>query len=501
MLKNAKYFRTDIEGLRAVAILLVIGAHFAIPGMQAGFVGVDIFFVISGYLITSILLREHKETGKIALSRFYANRFRRLFPALALMLIITSFAAYNLLPNTQNLTHSLAAAASIIWLSNIFFTFSDVNYFSEDLSNNLYLHTWSLGVEEQFYLIWPLLLLAIIFVTTSKNKARTLTAFLFFIVLVSFSLNLLLTEKNPNFAFYMMPTRAWQFAIGALTWVLQDKIKLQNTAFEIAAFLLVICSLMLISSNSPYPGFLASLPTLATALLLWAGRSTSSITNRALSIPLMQWVGRISYSWYLWHWPVLILGEYLLPIKGNLNNTLFAITLSLLLAVITHYLIENPIRFGRAKRLKARWQIGITIVAMVVLNSQFLRWNTLSQIQLEASENTTYIKAINDIPFFYQDGCDDWYHSDELKPCTYGSTNAPKTAVLWGDSIGAQWFPTLTEAYSAEEWKIVVLTKSSCPIIDESYFYQRIGREYSECASWRKKATKWLQEQHITSSL
>ena len=172
-------FRPDIEGMRAIAILLVVAAHFVVPGFIAGFVGVDIFFVISGYLITSILVREYEKTQKIDLAKFYANRLRRLLPALATMVIVSSCAAFWLLPESQNLIHSEVGSMAILWISNVFFAFSDVNYFSAGNVTNIFLHTWSLGVEEQFYLVWPaFIIITLSFCKTKSNNQRLLMCFL-----------------------------------------------------------------------------------------------------------------------------------------------------------------------------------------------------------------------------------------------------------------------------------------------------------------------------------
>ena len=186
-----------------------------------------------------------------------------------------------------------------------------------------------------------------------------------------------------------------------------------------------------------------------------------------------------------------------MPIKGDAGNTLLAIAISLFAAILTHKLIEEPIRYGRSKSVRHGWQIALALFAMVVLNSQLLRWNTYTQNILASSKNNIYVNAIADVPAIYQHGCDDWYHSEEVKPCVYGNENAEKTAVLFGDSIGAQWFPALTEIMDPQQWKIIVLTKSSCPMVDVSFFYQRIGREYTECAVWRDKSIEWLQGRHV----
>ncbi|MDX9700733.1 MAG: acyltransferase family protein, partial [Rhodocyclaceae bacterium] len=518
MYSHTPHFRSDIEGMRAIAILMVIGAHFSIPGLAAGFIGVDIFFVLSGFLITGILVREYNQNQRLDLPRFYANRLRRLFPALATMLVLSSLAAAYILPATQHIAHSKAAVMAALWLSNIHFTFADVDYFAAETSSNAFVHTWSLGVEEQFYLLWPLLILSALVLPASKGRTRPLWIMLAGIAILSLLACLHVAKTHPIFAFYMMPTRAWQFAAGGMVWLLSQQhitTSISARSGSLVAVLLLLPAMLLIGPNTTYPGLLALLPTLATCALLWTGHCKQSPSHKVLSVPLMQWIGRVSYSWYLWHWPVLILGEYLMPIRGHFPNTLGAIALSLLLAVITHHVIENPIRFGKIKQARPRWQIGATLAAMALITSQLLRWHTdtedlfssaptaasITQERIDSKrklfskpENIRYVQAMSELPSFYQDGCDSWYQNDELKPCRYGNPDATKTAVLLGDSVGAQWFPTLTELYNPDEWSLVVLTKSACPIIDEPYFYQRIGREYTECSRWRNKAIAWIIE-------
>lgn len=493
---GALHFRSDIEGLRAVAILLVIGAHFAVPGLAGGFIGVDIFFVISGYLITGLLTREHQSTTRIVLSRFYANRLRRLLPALATMLIISSIVIYQVFPEPQHLGQSLAAAMAAFWVSNVYFTFSDVGYFAEEATNNAFLHTWSLGVEEQFYLLWPVLIVLALWLARRSSARTALTVLFATLAVASLAACLWIAQKQPTFAFYMMPTRAWQFAAGALVWLQTDNATPTKHAASIAGAIglaILIAGLVTIDASTTYPSLLAVLPTAGTCMLLWAGTAKGSVPHAFLSLPPMQAIGRWSYALYLWHWPVLIIGEHLAPIRGNAANSTLAVAIAFAAAVLTHHVIENPIRYGRAKSLKPYWQIGLGLCAMVLVNSQLLRWHTQSTEALTKSAAfEIYSKAAADVPVIYQDGCDEWYHSSELKPCVYGNDQAEKTAVLLGDSIGAQWFPTLTHMLDAQQWKIIVLTKSSCPIVDEPFFYQRIKREYTECSTWRDEAIAWL---------
>lgn len=496
----SKHFRTDIEGLRAIAVLLVIAAHFAIPGLAGGFIGVDIFFVISGYLITSILFRELDSTDTIALLRFYANRLRRLLPALLVMLIGSSLLASHLLHESQYQGQGTASAMAAVWLSNIYFTFSDVDYFAEKNTNNAVLHTWSLGVEEQFYLLWPLFILFIARACKSRDKRTAAIVLFSTITVVSFIACLAYSILDPQFAFYMMPTRAWQFSAGALIWLLTFEQKLSEPkalTMGASGVFLLLSAIVVIRPDAVYPGALALLPTLATCLLLWSGKAcTQNAIGAFLALPPMQILGRLSYSWYLWHWPVLIIGEQLTAIRGHAGSTALALLISLLAAILTHILIEKPVRYGATARVQPKWQIIIALFAMVLLNSQFLRWQANTQKQL-AKDSSVLTSAMTDAPIIYQHGCDTWYNDAELRPCIYGQADAPKTAVLLGDSIGAQWFSALTGMLDAKHWRLIVLTKSSCPMVDEAFFYERIRREYSECAEWREKAITWLQQQPV----
>ena len=499
MSTSSAFFRPDIEGLRAIAVLLVIAAHYAIPGFSGGFIGVDIFFVISGYLITGLLVREHQATGRIALLRFYANRLRRLLPALATMLGVSALLIGWLLPVTQHPAHSQAGALASVWASNVFFAFADLDYFATETASNAFLHTWSLGVEEQFYLVWPLLILLI--APWAQGQPRRLAWFWLLVASLSLLACLWLVQSQAMLAFYLMPTRAWQFAAGALAWLLAQQLRPSPAQAKSASWLglgLLVLSLIAIDASTLYPSMWALLPTIASMALLWAGSTdTLPAAIKPLCSAPMQAIGRLSYAWYLWHWPVLVMGQQMLPIHGHLGNTVLALGLSLLAAIATHHWVENPIRFGRPAQLRHRWQMGLALCLMVLLNSQMVRWNTEARDTLARSSNTAVARAVVDMPVIYQHGCDDWYHSDVLKPCSYGKESAPKTALLLGDSIGAQWFPTLTAMLDSQQWRIVVLTKSSCPMVDEPFFYQRIGRDYTECSTWRHRAIDWIQHNPV----
>lgn len=225
-MKSGIAYRPDIEGLRAVAILLVVAAHAGIPWFQGGFVGVDVFFVLSGYLISGLLISEIRQSGRLDIVAFYVRRMRRLGPAMLLMLLVISLLAVILLPAPRQLVQTYAATSAALWVSNFYFAFADIDYFSASAVENLFLHTWSLGVEEQFYLIWPMLLLALLG-RRGGGAGKRVTAQAAMLVIAAASLVgcVLLSQAAPKLGFYMMPARIWQFALGALVWIVVDRIQ------------------------------------------------------------------------------------------------------------------------------------------------------------------------------------------------------------------------------------------------------------------------------------
>lgn len=508
-LKSNEYrlgFRSDIEGLRAVAILLVISAHARVPGLAGGFVGVDVFFVLSGFLITGLLTREIATTGKLRFVNFYARRLRRLLPALLTMLVVTCLvAAVVLAPGDQGRQATAAATASI-WLSNMHFAFAKLDYFSPDASSNLFLHTWSLGVEEQFYLIWPALVLWAFAGRrgTHRNPDR-LKVTMFLIGAASLLACLFLTRSAPQMAFYLMPLRAWQFAAGALVWLyfgssgsmnLEDTVdhpKPSDRAWVgwAGLGLIVLCAIWF-NENVPYPGWRALLPTIGAAAVLAAGlQGSTQGVSKLLSLRPMQAIGRISYAWYLWHWPVLLLGASLVPTDNGLHRAAL-VAVSWLLAAASYAGVESPIR--HQARWVARPAVGVlsALTVMISANVACIAWFNASMNWRNSPDQQRYRIAQTDAPIIYSMGCDDWYHSDRVRICAFGPEDASHTVVLMGDSIGAQWFPALAEVLNRPDWRLMVLTKSSCPMVDEPYFYARIGREYVECANWRTQALQQI---------
>lgn len=491
-------FRGDIEGLRAVAILLVIAAHAGVPCLAGGFVGVDVFFVLSGFLITGLLNRELAERGSIDFVAFYIRRLRRLMPALLLMVVIVSAFAFRLLAPWDQIGQARAAAMASAWLSNIHFALARLDYFTPGADSNLFLHTWSLGVEEQFYLMWPALLLVVWLLAKRDKRSFKRIGAGVLLVVASSSLvaELALTKRSPQWAFYMMPLRAWQFAAGGLIWalpVLADgaQSSVRRGIVEGAGWLglaLVIGAALWLNGVVPYPGWRACVPTVGATLIIYAGMQG----KRPVSVSMLAWrplqaIGRISYAWYLWHWPVLLLGGLIFDWRG-MPLRAAEVLLSLMLAVLTYHLVESPLRRSQGWLTHRKLVLLCSVGLVIAMNAGAILWYSKAVASSARPEIARYAKAYTDTAAIYPMGCDDWYKTDLVKICAFGDDDAEHTAVLMGDSIAGQWFPAMQKIFTQGGWRLLVVTRSSCPMVDEPYFYSRIGREYTECADWRLAA-------------
>lgn len=501
---NGEYrlgYRSDIEGLRAIAILLVIAVHAGVPWLSGGFVGVDVFFVLSGFLITGLLVTEMTRTGSLRFVDFYIRRIRRLLPALILMLLGSGALAWLIFAPSAQLSQATAGASAAVWFSNIYFALQKLDYFSPGTETNIFLHTWSLGVEEQFYLIWP----ALIFLLLSHaDRARGLMRLRLCMMLVfagSLVACVWATYKLPQFAFYMMPLRAWQFALGAIVWFESQsesgwlpRAVRDNKTRAAAGWLglvLLLATATLLDANRPYPGLYALVPTWGAALVIASGSGATTSVQKCLSWKPMQAIGRVSYSWYLWHWPVLLLGCALMGSNAP-TYRLALVVVSLLIAFLSYQFVESPIRHQRWWLVHKRVTVYSAAALVVFCICGSLQWYGHAVNRISSPEQKHIAMSHVDSPAIYAMGCDDWYYSDRVNVCTFGAPNATHTAVLLGDSIAGQWFPAVAKVFAGSEWRLLVLTKSSCPMVDQSIFYARIGRIYTECTTWRKAALEYL---------
>lgn len=493
-------YRPAIDGLRALAIVLVLAAHARLPGLAGGFVGVDVFFVISGYLISALLLGELHRDGRLQLASFFARRLRRLLPALLVMLLLSSLAALLLLSPSQQDGAPGDALAALSWTSNLLFAFAQRDYFAAQEGGNLFLHTWSLGVEEQFYLLWPLLLWA----AWRLGRGRAVDRLLWAVLALSALGCAWLTELEPRWAFYLMPSRAWQFALGALAWRLAPLLQRQAATVTALGLGLIVLAALGYDERTPYPGVAAWLPTVGAALCLLVcdgPADRGSPLGLLASIP-MRWIGQRSYAWYLWHWPLLVIGMACWPQGGWPWRALLCMA-ALPLAMLTYRYVEPRWRrYGALPRPGRSLLLGGAAMAGLMLLA--CGWDRLLLQWSQSPAQRHYLAARNDLPSLYADRCDEWFHGDRLTPCRFGPADAPHTAVLLGDSVVAQWFPAVQAIFTRPDWKLVVLTKSACPMIDAPIFYERIGRDYVECQRWRQAAlaalAQWRPQVVITGS-
>jgi peptidoglycan/LPS O-acetylase OafA/YrhL len=361
-------FRPDIEGLRAVAVIAVVLYHAGIPGDAGGYIGVDVFFVISGFLITGLLWREVATTNTVALGRFYGARARRLLPAAATVGIATAIGAAIVLPPLQARNVFVDGVASALYVGNYRFAQQGTDYLAADLPSP-FQHYWSLGVEEQFYLVWPMLIIGTAWLIGRLRPGAMARALPYALVLglvgvASLTAAMLWTRISPSWAFFSLPTRAWELAAGGLVALsIEHWRKLPLLPAAIAGcggLTLILLTCTQLGPHTPYPGTAALLPVLGTALVIGGGTVTGSLgPGRLLCRPAMRAIGRISYSWYLWHWPVLLLLPQLLGEPAGLPARLSAIFISAGLAVITLHLVENPGRFAAALRRSAKTSLAV----------------------------------------------------------------------------------------------------------------------------------------------
>ena len=483
-------FRPDIEGSRALAVGLVIASHARLPFLRGGFVGVDIFFVLSGYLITSLLMREISSSGTVNFTRFYARRARRLLPAAITMILVVCGAEAIIMNPLAQFTTLKAALATVLYSSNLYFAHLQLQYFFQPSATNPLLHTWSLAVEEQFYLIWPVLLL---FLARAIKSARGRSIALAAISLASFALCVWLTERNSILAFFETQARVWEFGAGGLLvfiperW-LTERRRLWSWFGGIGLITLIVGAELI--HDSMYPGYVAAIPVLGTLLLLLAGvGAPESPALRLLSTRPAQATGRLSYSLYLWHWPVLVIGQQLIP-NASVPIRLGLIAGACLIAAATYGAIEAPIRFQPFLIARSGLTLGLAALSAIFCVGALGAWRVI----LGHSELfRKYECVVEDIPGVYRKGCDPDKTDPHPAICFFGDVSQPRsTVVLFGDSHAAQWFPALEEIADAQHWRLATIIKPGCtPLNIREEISPRMERV---CEEWRRAAIGDIEE-------
>lgn len=361
MAGSVKY-RRDIDGMRALAVLPVVLFHAGYSWLPGGFVGVDVFFVISGYLICSIILKE-MEQQQFSFRRFYARRVRRILPVLLVVLSVTLVAGYFfLLPNEyMNLVE--AALATLTFVPNIYFELTASTYFGLDIATQPLMHTWSLGIEEQFYILFPALLLLL----HRRFSRNTMRVVLISILVLSLIANILLAQNFTFFTFYIPQTRAWELLAGvmlAIGVVPEIRNHIVANLAGLSGLVLILGTMLLLNERDVFPGINAVYPVLGSVLLIHSGTHATTAVSWLLSRRLPVWIGLISYSLYLWHWPVSV---YVNMVSDSQSSRLFVVALSAILAALSYRYVESRYRKPQVSRPSRRLSGELAAIGLVVM--------------------------------------------------------------------------------------------------------------------------------------
>jgi peptidoglycan/LPS O-acetylase OafA/YrhL len=452
-----RHYRHDIDGLRAVAVLSVLFFHLDL-GFSGGYVGVDVFFVISGYLITGLILKAQSE-NRFNLKQFWGRRIRRLVPAVTTMLLVVLVLGYAYLLPTDLDNLGEAAIAQILLVANVYFAGS-FDYFAGPAELRPLLHTWSLAVEEQFYLLFPLLL-----VLCRRFTKRKLAITFGLLALASFVLSVWCLDKYPTAAFFILPTRAWELLLGALLVLVPagvpsgnhktTRYRFQNELISTLAAVALVITFFWYDKSTPFPGPAALLPCIATALLIYFNvhhqshiasadtninsvRGNTAIGN-LLSLNPLTYIGRISYSLYLWHWPIIVFLKYENGLQLSTQLTVIALGASFLAAALSYHWIEAPFRHGHIFKTQRRFIIGTSFASLSLLGASIIyseaggladRWETDVQLLLKTTDHRISKK--------YSARSREAAQADNLPILgVKASAEQPSTFLLWGDSHAA----------------------------------------------------------------
>lgn len=502
---SASQHRLDIQGLRAVAVVIVVAYHAGLPFISGGFVGVDLFFVLSGYLIIGLLVAELTRTNTVNLTEFWARRARRILPASALVIVATVWFASYLSPSEGKNVGEDGMWATL-FSANWRFAQQQTDYLTQDRDPSPLLHYWSLGVEEQFYVLVPLVFIAVAWfvkrrsgTVTEVSARRVLAVVLTVVIVASLAYCVHETTTNQPYAYFGTPARAWQLAAGGLLAVAQpwlpELTRRAGTAIAASGAALLAVSMVGLSEGGQtlgqvYPSWLAVGPTLAGILLVYGGTGGGVIAE-ALSCRPLTAIGDISYSLYLWHWPALVLGAQYFK-SDSLGVRLACVCVAVVLSVITYTVIENPVRQWTV--LRRRFAPKVSVVAGLALVIAILPVSHQA-----AAYSPPKLPGVQEFKPALTDAETDEGPMRELdcqapaqmtaplpaETCTFGDKKGDKTAVVIGDSTASAILPAVSTAGERDGWKVIGWTKSSCNLGDFATRREDREQAYFECGQWR----------------
>ena len=518
-------FRPDIQGLRAVAVGLVVLYHFGgssqlLPG---GFIGVDVFFVISGFVITGLLLRERQGRRVGVLIDFYARRARRIIPAVTLVVLVTVLATYHWLGTLRGNEVAGDGRWSAIFLANVHFIAQGTNYFQALVPPSPLLHLWSLAVEEQFYLVFPLMFLLLTGLAPRGRRRRTLVVGLVVVLVASFVLSVTQTAADPTVAYFSPFTRAWELTAGALLAVgapLLGRLRPNlGAVLSWAGLLVILVGAIGLGLSTPFPGSAALIPVLGAGLIITGGLVASP--RRGAEVVLGSWLGlrggEVSYSLYLWHFPVIIIAEQQISARLHLATRASLLLLSVGLAVSTTLLLENPIRHARRLRASRALSLGLgaSLIGLVLVICTLLLAGhsagrtsgqppgpahaSLDRLRHEVAvaARATHlprplVPSLLDVPAtpLHPPSIPDRCIADSAATpwvplCAFGDTTSPQTLVLMGDSQANAWSGAVLEVAKAEHLRLVIVAMNGC-----QPWYLPVGHSAGEqsCAAFRRRS-------------
>lgn len=525
--------RLDIQGLRAVAVGIVLLYHAGMPWMPGGFVGVDVFFVISGFLITGGIVKELRRDGKFSLARFYSRRIARILPASVLAVIGTIILTWAMLPQTRWVQVGQDALAGLLYYINWQFAADSVDYLAQGQASSPFQHFWSLAVEEQFYIIWPLLLMLVTWICmkTGVRLQSGLVAALAVVALPSLAWSAYLTGVSSS-AYFVTTTRIWELAIGAGLAIMLPQIgkapKLLSVVVGWLGLAAIGATAITYTAALPFPSYTALLPTMGAAAVIWAGANAGTAGPVAvLGLTPMRWIGDISYSLYLWHWPLLVIASAL---WGDLSPGigLIVVAFAFLPAWLSLMMVERPLQEGlKGTRSKSYpFQIGFILTgvaaagAMLLIvavpptppasaapftpkpmagaEARLLGAETLFDRPAPATAEDksatlvpNVLQAAQDLHVVHRNGCMQPVESTAAKQCDFGDLKGTKTIAVVGDSHAAMLLPGFERVAEDKGWKLITYSKGACPWIETSINYQ--GKPFQQCSDWAAGVTQGLQ--------
>ncbi|HJQ04054.1 MAG TPA: acyltransferase family protein [Nocardioides sp.] len=519
--RKVSALRPDIEGLRAVAVGSVLLYHAGLAWIPGGFAGVDIFFVISGFLITSLMLREVETTGRLRLGAFWARRARRLLPASTVVLLTSALITVFCLPAGSRKDFGGDIIAAAAYVVNWRLGFREVNYLAEDVGASPVQHYWSLAVEEQFYVIWPLIIGLIVLLVARRQRRRAIFGVVLAITAVSFAWSLHYSVAWPGLAFFVSTTRAWELGVGALLAALHPVLMRRIPAVgRIVLGVLGLCAIAIVfvayDATWPWPNVGTLLPVLGAAAVIVAGGTTGSApgTSWLLSLRPAVWIGGLSYSLYLWHWPLLVAAHGLWGDHLRVRYTLLVVLVSVVPAWLSHHFLEAPIRHSPrwAPTARALWlgaattATSVVIGLVVVLSFHWVHTVPLATAQqapgaavlLDPSDTTDWASIrsvsamrpsplVNDEPSVYRSAdCTAAPLGKQNTICAYGPADADHVVVLVGDSKAAQWFTPVKDLAVRNGWRLEFINKGSCEFANVIRVLNGVGNP--TCDAWSQWA-------------